>query len=174
MAFLTIRIKGTEGYTRTGLGKDRMIVGRASAADVPIKHTSISREHCALVKDGDAWLVEDLGSSNGTWVGRAKVAGRQKLDDKAIIKIGHARLTFHAGELAQAQAEAAIAVGEVDADGGEDKEPAGEQRKRGVNDPLEAITCSACGAWFSIAHRLAGESMPCPRCGQAATIPVLV
>jgi predicted component of type VI protein secretion system len=171
MAFLTIRIKGAEGYTRTALGKDRMIVGRASAADVPIKHTSISREHCALVRDGERWKVEDLGSSNGTWVGRAKVAGSQLLEDRAIIKIGHARLTFHLGDMATAKAEDKAEEAEGDGDG--DAADTGEKRKRGAHDPLEAIPCSACGTWFSIAHRLSGETMPCPRCGQSATIPVL-
>jgi hypothetical protein len=170
MAFLTVRIKGTEGYTRSALGKDRMVLGRASATDLPIKHTSISREHCAFVKEGDRWFVEDLGSSNGTWVGKVKVNGRQALNEKDIVKVGHARLTFHAGELSQA---AAIEVASEDEPGGSADGIAAETRARGPGDPPEAIACAACGAWFSIAHRLAGESMPCPRCGQAAKIPVL-
>jgi len=44
MAFVTIRIKGVEGYSRTSLDKDRLVVGRSSSSDLPIKHTSISRE----------------------------------------------------------------------------------------------------------------------------------
>jgi hypothetical protein len=171
MAFLTVRIKGVEGYSRTALGKDRMVVGRASATDVPIKHTSISREHCALIREGERWLVEDLGSSNGTWVGRTKVASRMPLEEKAIIKVGQARLTFHNGELSAAGAEAAIEIG---GDDGDADSPPSEERKRGANDPPEAIPCGACGMWFSMAHRLAGESMPCPRCGAACAIPVLV
>jgi hypothetical protein len=175
MAFLTVRIKGTEGYTRSALGKDRMVLGRASATDLPIKHTSISREHCAFVKersgDADRWFVEDLGSSNGTWVGKVKVNGRQALNEKDIVKVGHARLTFHGGDLAQAEA---IEVASIDEDaGGSADGIAAETRARGPGDPPEAIPCAACGGWFSIAHRLAGESMPCPRCGQAAKIPVL-
>jgi pSer/pThr/pTyr-binding forkhead associated (FHA) protein len=175
MAFLTVRIKGTEGYTRSALGKDRMVLGRASATDLPIKHTSISREHCAFVREGsgadEKWLVEDLGSSNGTWVGKVKVNGRQALAEKDIVKVGHARLTFHAGEMSQAEAiEVAIDddAGPASADG-----VPTESRARGQGDPPEAIACATCGGWFSIAHRLSGESMPCPRCGQAAKIPVL-
>lgn len=171
MAFLTVRIKGTEGYTRVALSKDRMVLGRASAADIPIKHTSISREHCALVREGDRWQVEDLGSANGTWVGRTKVASRMPLEERAIIKVGQARLTFHAGELSEAAAEAIEVSTEEDGPGGG---PAGPERRRAAGDPPEAIPCAGCGLWFSIAHRLAGETMACPRCGQQATIPVLV
>jgi predicted component of type VI protein secretion system len=167
MAFLTIRIKGSEGYTRTALSKDRMVLGRASATDIPVKHTSISREHCAFVKDGDGWSIEDLGSSNSTWVGKVKVAGKQRLAEKDVVKVGHARLTFHAGELSEPEAAVEVSAGD------DDEALSGEVRKRGLNDPSEAIPCSGCGAWFSIAHRLSGESMPCPRCGQNAKIPVL-
>jgi pSer/pThr/pTyr-binding forkhead associated (FHA) protein len=166
MAYLTIRIKGTEGYTRVALGKERMVVGRASATDVPVKHTSISREHCAFVREGAEWFVEDLGSSNSTWVGKVKVAGRQAVKERDIVKLGHARLTFHAGELSEP--EAAVEVNSEDDDG-----VPTETRQRAPLDPPEAITCSACGGWFSIAHRLAGDSMPCPRCGHSCKIPVL-
>lgn len=177
MAFLTVRIKGTEGYTRSVLGKDRMVLGRASATDLPIKHTSISREHCAFVREqgppgsGEAerWLVEDLGSSNGTWVGKVKVSGRHPLHEKDVVKVGHARLTFHAGEPGSTEKHDGAAQA---ADDEGDAEP-GETRARGAGDPPEAIACGSCGGWFSIAHRLAGETMPCPRCGHAAKIPVL-
>lgn len=170
MAFLTVRIKGAEGYTRTVLGKDRMILGRASAADIPVKHTSISREHCAFVREDGRWYVEDLGSSNGTWVGKSKVQGRAALNEKDIVKVGHARLTFHGSDLDAAAADG-IEVSGSD-DGGEPGEPS-ETRQRGTNDPAEAIACGSCGGWFSIAHRLAGEAMPCPRCGHGCKIPVL-
>jgi len=43
------------------------VLGRAAEADVQIDHTSVSRRH-AVLHLGDAMRVEDLGSSNGTWV----------------------------------------------------------------------------------------------------------
>jgi transcriptional regulator with PAS, ATPase and Fis domain len=47
--------------------KGRFVLGRGNDADVRIDHTSVSRRHAVLVLD-DAMRVEDLGSSNGTWV----------------------------------------------------------------------------------------------------------
>ena len=179
MAFVTIRIKGVEGYARTSLDKDRLVVGRASTAGIPIKHTSISREHFALVREGsptdatgtnEKWLLEDLGSANGTRINDALVTGRVPLKEKDIVKAGRARLTFHAGSLADAEA-----VIELNSDDdGAGVAPSGPQRKVGSDDPPEAITCGDCNGWFSIAHRMSGESMSCPHCGKAQIVPELV
>jgi hypothetical protein len=176
MAFVTIRLKGVEGYTRQDLDKPgataRLVVGRASAAALSITHTSISREHFALVKettDGvEQWFVEDLGSANGTRINEQLVSGRMRLAEKDIIKAGRARVTFHTGSLAEAAA--AIEIPASDDEGG----PSGPTRKQGENDPPEAIPCSECAGWFSIAHRLSGESMACPHCGTSQIVPELV
>ncbi len=174
MAFVTIRIKGVEGYARTSLDKDRLVVGRASAAGIPVKHTSISREHFALVREGagtdERWLVEDLGSANGTRINESLVTGRVPLKEKDIVKAGQARLTFHAGSLADA--EAAIELNSDDEGAGAG--PSGPQRKIGSDDPPEAVTCNDCQGWFSIAHRMSGESMSCPHCGKPQLVPELV
>ena len=172
MAFVTIRIKGVEGYSRTSLDKDRLVIGRSSTSDLPIKHTSISREHFAIVKemtDGTAhWFVEDLGSANGTRINEALVSGKMPLHEKDIVKAGRARLTFHDGKIEDAAA--AIELSGDDEGGG----PSGPVRKSGTDDPPEAIPCGECQAWFSIAHRLSGEYMACPHCGKAQIIPELV
>jgi len=164
MAYVTIRLKGIEGHSQTDLGKDRMILGRASKNELPIAHTSISREHCAFVREQGAWFIEDLGSSNGTWLNKDKLAGKKPLKERDIVKAGKARVTFHEGERKDG-AEVAVDI-ELDDDG--DKGPT---RTVGAEDPPEAMPCAQCGLWFSIAHRLAGESMDCPRCGHGNVVP---
>jgi|GEM_PF-3424043 len=174
MPYLTIRIKNTDGHTFQDLDQDRMVIGRSSRTGIPIKHTSISREHCAFVKDeGSIWFIEDLGSSNGTWVNREKLSGRRQLVERDIVKCGQARITFHIGER-----KAAVAGDEdgLDLDmGADDEQPLkGPTRIAGVDDPPEAIPCAHCATWFSIAHRLAGDEMNCPRCDKRNTIPNMV
>jgi pSer/pThr/pTyr-binding forkhead associated (FHA) protein len=168
MAFVTVRIKGTEGYTRSALDKERVVVGRSSSTDLPIRSTTISREHCALERQEGRWFVVDLGSSNGTRVGdqRLDAHGRRELQERDIIKAGKARLTFHAGSLTEAE----LAAVEV----GDDDEPDAPRRVRGADDPPEACPCAFCGGWFSIAHRTAGDRMDCPRCGKSNLVPELV
>ncbi|MFM2091107.1 MAG: hypothetical protein RLZZ127_1596 [Planctomycetota bacterium] len=164
MAFVTIRVKGTEGYTRAPLGKDRCVVGRASAAEVSIPHSSVSREHCVIVRDGEAWRVDDLGSANGTWVGKDRVQGSAPLAERSIIKCGKARLTFHLGEMPAAATKDEDEGLDLDLGEPGDDGAAGEARLPG--DPLLAVRCAGCGMWLSTAHRTSSESWPCPRCGR--------
>jgi predicted component of type VI protein secretion system len=156
MAFLTVRVKGVEGYTRHTLGKDRTVVGRASACDVAVPTNNLSREHCLIIKRDDGWYVEDLNSSNGTFVGSERIAAPRKLAEKDIIKAGAARLTFHAGD-----AQDATAI-EVDLHKG--AAPAESDEAPQADGLAAAKSCPSCGLWVSTAHRRRGESLPCPRC----------
>lgn len=170
MAYLTIRIKEVAGHSTEQLPEgSRLTVGRTSAADITIRHESVSREHCAFVLQDGAWYVEDCGSANGTRVNSDRIEGRTALQERDIIKIGKARITFHLGEPPQrrsANHDAAIAL---DDDG--DSTPV---RTMAAHDPAQAMPCAHCGTWFSIAHRLPAERIPCPRCDRQNTVPVLV
>lgn len=165
MAFLTIRVADQEGHERVSLDQDRVVLGRSHTCDIPIPHTSISREHCILFRQEGKWYTEDLGSANGTQVGNERIVGRRELIERDVIRIGKAKLTFHAGSLDkqreqerqknQSQSQTAIKL-------------------RDPNRPIEALLCSHCGMWVSIAHRLAGEAMTCPRCLHGNTVPEAV
>ncbi|HSN91994.1 MAG TPA: FHA domain-containing protein [Anaeromyxobacteraceae bacterium] len=62
------------------VGKDRFVIGRGKHCDLVIDSSKVSREHAAIVREGDAWFIEDLGSSNGTWHQRARIQRRQIQD----------------------------------------------------------------------------------------------
>lgn len=158
MAFLTVRVKGTEGYTRYDLGKDRTVIGRASACDLAVPTTNISREHCLVVKREDGYWVEDLNSSNGTYVNKEKLAGPRKLSEKDIVKAGAARLTFHAGDIK------AVEVLEIDARRQSEADDADDPVTPPVDGLASATSCPACALWVSVAHRKRGEAVACPRC----------
>ena len=166
MAFVTIRIKGAEGYTRSALGKDRMVLGRASETDIPIKHTSISREHAAFTKVGDDWFIEDLGSSNGSLLNKAKLTEKTKLAEKDIVKCGKARMTFHMGDMGAADAAVDISADDDELDLDDGDAPAAVA----VGGVPDAMVCKECGTWMSVAHRPKGEKMNCPRCGHANAV----
>lgn len=80
-----------------------LLVGRVSASrnihpDIDCTtDTGVSRRHAQLTTDGQRWFVEDLGSSNGTYVGPASgplpaqpiaVGPRTELDDDDRIYVG--------------------------------------------------------------------------------------
>lgn len=64
---ISLRVIPTTGlsYERQPEG-DEVIIGRSSEAGVAVPDPSMSRRHARLFRNGDEWLVEDLGSRNGT------------------------------------------------------------------------------------------------------------
>ena len=61
------------------VSKDEFVIGRGSkTADLPIKDGNISRRHAAIVFQGGAFYIKDLGSTNGI-----EYAGR-RIDSKRI------------------------------------------------------------------------------------------
>ena len=81
----------TEGElagTQIPLGDTPIRIGRAPDSTLVITDDYASGRHAQLVPRGDQWLVEDLGSTNGTYLGRAKVAGPTPLPAGVPIRIG--------------------------------------------------------------------------------------
>ena len=63
------------------------LIGRGVEADVRLVEDKMSRRHCRLVVEDGGTSLEDLGSSNGTYVNGTRVE-RQKLNDGDKIQIG--------------------------------------------------------------------------------------
>ncbi|MDD3118653.1 MAG: ATP-binding protein [Victivallales bacterium] len=62
--------------------------GRALEADIYIKDKLISRRHCRLVFVDGKWYIEDLGSTNGTWVMGQKIEKKVVLPFRTSVRIG--------------------------------------------------------------------------------------
>jgi predicted component of type VI protein secretion system len=74
---------------------DEFLIGREDSCDVKLTGVGISRRHCRLVHIGDGYAVEDMGSSNGTFVNGTRIEARTPLTEgDRIIVMGH-MLTFH-------------------------------------------------------------------------------
>ena len=56
--------------------------GRAEGNAVVLKDIGVSTNHAVIRKDGAFWVVEDLGSTNGTWL------NHQRVDSPTVIKEG--------------------------------------------------------------------------------------
>src|SRR4051812_3524304 len=54
------------------LGSDPLLIGRAAECQVQTQDAMVSRRHARIIWDGNYW-IEDLGSSNGVYVGNEKV-----------------------------------------------------------------------------------------------------
>ena len=65
---------GVDVGARLVLDGGRVVAGRGTACDLVVRDTTVSREHAAFVRRGDAWWVIDLGSTNGTRVNGVRAA----------------------------------------------------------------------------------------------------
>ncbi|MBI3829230.1 MAG: FHA domain-containing protein [Planctomycetes bacterium] len=92
MATLIVIFGGKEERTYT-LDRPRMVVGREPQCEIAIDNLGISRQHCALVSKGDAFVVQDLGSANGTFVNGKKIV-EHFLNDGDEIFLGKYVLKF--------------------------------------------------------------------------------
>ncbi len=73
------------------LDRDRLVIGRGRKADLALAEATISRAHAAIGFDGQAFYVEDLGSTNGTLVNGARVT-KQPLKTDDEIQMGKLRI----------------------------------------------------------------------------------
>ncbi len=67
--------------------------GRSSKNTIRISEGKVSREHARLVSEGGVYRLEDLGSSNGTYVNGQRISS-QVLRDGDVIRIGDMEYTF--------------------------------------------------------------------------------
>jgi FHA domain len=69
-------------------------VGRDEEMDIVIDNPSVSRKHVAFRSDGTGWVVEDMGSSNGTFLRGEKLDGAQPVEAGDEIGIGKFSIVF--------------------------------------------------------------------------------
>jgi predicted component of type VI protein secretion system len=73
---------------------DRVVVGRLRDCDICLPDANISRRHAAFVRKGGDWDIEDLDSTNRTYLNGSPIE-RARLHDGDVIEIGVTRLTYH-------------------------------------------------------------------------------
>ena len=66
----------------------RMLVGRAATCDCVVPDDCVSRRHAQLWRDGERWLLRDLGSRNGTRVNGVRVVGAVEVHVGDCVSLG--------------------------------------------------------------------------------------
>lgn len=69
-------------------------VGRIAEMDIVIDNVSVSRRQAEIQREGDGWVVRDIGSSNGTFVNGQRLTGDRPLRAGDEIGIGKYSLFF--------------------------------------------------------------------------------
>jgi pSer/pThr/pTyr-binding forkhead associated (FHA) protein len=65
-----------------------MVVGRSPECELQVDDTYASQQHARLFGKNGAWYVEDLGSTNGTFVNEQKLAAPAKVQPGDKIRVG--------------------------------------------------------------------------------------
>src|SRR5579859_110089 len=90
-------LKGAAGdVTEYPLGENN-VLGRSTTASVRLADREVSRKHSQIDKEGDEYVLRDLGSSNGTFLNGKRIFGSSKLNDGDEVVIGTSRMEFRLG-----------------------------------------------------------------------------
>ena len=76
---------GANTYPMT---QEPLSIGRAESCQIVLADTYASQMHARIFPKDGAWFVEDLGSTNGTYLNRAKVTAPSELGPGDEIRIG--------------------------------------------------------------------------------------
>ena len=63
-------------------------IGRDPQSDIVVNDSRVSWRHAVLRQDGSSWLLEDVGSTNGTFQGRDRVQ-RVAISGSCAVRLGH-------------------------------------------------------------------------------------
>ncbi len=80
---------------RVGIGEDPVSIGRLPECDILLSDPNVSRRHAEVRRQGNGFVVVDLGSTNGTRVNGAGVKERQ-VSDGDVITVGGTKIRFEA------------------------------------------------------------------------------
>lgn len=83
---------GSLAGTRITLSEQPITIGRAEDSTLVITDDYASARHARLVPRAGQWLLEDLGSTNGTYLDRTKVSGPTPVPLGVPIRIGRTAL----------------------------------------------------------------------------------
>jgi pSer/pThr/pTyr-binding forkhead associated (FHA) protein len=70
------------------LGTAALTIGRAADNSLVVEDDYASSHHCRLVPGPAGWTLEDLGSTNGTFVGKNRVTAPVPVKAGSTFKVG--------------------------------------------------------------------------------------
>jgi pSer/pThr/pTyr-binding forkhead associated (FHA) protein len=81
-------VDGANKGERAELAEAPILIGRGSDAAIRLDDDYVSTRHARIAASGDQWFVEDLGSTNGTYIGSARITQPTTLTLGTQVRIG--------------------------------------------------------------------------------------
>ncbi|MEP9362945.1 FHA domain-containing protein [Nocardioides sp. CN2-186] len=80
--------EGSSAGERADLALAPVLIGRGSDAAIRLDDDYVSTRHARIAASGDQWFVEDLGSTNGTYVGTVRISQPTTITIGTQVRIG--------------------------------------------------------------------------------------
>ena len=84
------------------------IIGRATATQLRIDEDNVSRRHARITRIDDTYFIDDLNSTNGTYLNGYRLKATHKLGEGDVIGIGKTLLAFTEPDAAIPRSAAAL------------------------------------------------------------------
>jgi pSer/pThr/pTyr-binding forkhead associated (FHA) protein len=81
-------VDGANKGERADLAQAPILIGRGNDAAIRLDDDYVSTRHARIAASGDQWFVEDLGSTNGTYIGSARITQPTTLTLGTQVRIG--------------------------------------------------------------------------------------
>jgi pSer/pThr/pTyr-binding forkhead associated (FHA) protein len=81
-------VDGPNAGERADLAAAPVLIGRGSDAAIRLDDDYVSTRHARIAASGDQWFVEDLGSTNGTYIGTVRISQPTTLTLGTQVRIG--------------------------------------------------------------------------------------
>lgn len=117
-------MEGFQGFTVTIAGDEAaarsfdsaIVIGRDASADMTIDDREVSKRHCEIQPVEEGWILTDLGSRNGTFVGGERIR-RLLLRDGEVVRVGRTNLHFilHGPAVGAIRPDALVSAEDVEA-----------------------------------------------------------
>lgn len=85
-------VEGPLAGTVVPLGTEQVTIGRAPDSTIVVDDDYASSRHARIYPAEGAWIVEDLGSTNGTWIDRTRITSPTVLAVGAPLRVGRTTL----------------------------------------------------------------------------------
>jgi len=89
-------VDGGGGKPGTIRLEEALQVGRAEACQIRLGDTYISQFHARLFPRDGTWYIEDLGSTNGTYLNQRKLTGPSEVHAGDVVRLGKTTLELKA------------------------------------------------------------------------------
>lgn len=128
--------------------KDRMVIGSKASNEIRLDNVNADNEHAVIIRCGDLYVIEDLGSANGTFVHDRKIT-KLLLSDEDLISVGTCQLRFIEEDVKRGDASPAANKAKAPTPAAAKPAPAAESKPAAApaaaKGPVAPGECPHCG-----------------------------